>query len=95
METSLRAARTFGACGENSLSWLFEASSTQCFNSHITAIHQCLVLLLFGSIGTGSPLLMQAHAMTDRHVWNARVFVTACIVRREVAIPNGGVSLGN
>ena len=26
-------------------------------------------------IGTGSPLLMQAHAMTDRHVWNARVFV--------------------
>ena len=26
-------------------------------------------------IGTVSPLLMQAHAMTDRHVWNARVFV--------------------
>ena len=26
-------------------------------------------------IGTGSPLLMQAHAMTDRHVWNARVLV--------------------
>ena len=26
-------------------------------------------------IGTGSPLLMQARAMTDRHVWNARVFV--------------------
>ncbi|CAE7920084.1 unnamed protein product [Symbiodinium necroappetens] len=26
-------------------------------------------------IGTACPLLMQAHAMTDRHVWNARVFV--------------------
>ncbi|CAE7809947.1 unnamed protein product [Symbiodinium sp. CCMP2456] len=26
-------------------------------------------------IGVAEPLLMQAHAMTDRHVWNARVYV--------------------